>query len=104
MSTVLKCLNLCGLAITLQTLLATILFSPNRGLASENVQLSLVEAGQDFHKLASVAQPVERELAAGQRASFDVDLSSGQFMRVDVYSPGLDLMVSVIQPGGQRSS
>src|SRR5512144_1087708 len=46
-------------------------------------------------------QPVERELAGGQNHSFQIDLATGQYVRVKIDQRGIDLVLQVLGPDGK---
>lgn len=48
--------------------------------------------------------PVERQLAGGQVHNYDVSLSKGQFVRVEIKQQGIDLAVSVQSPAGETTA
>ncbi|MCI0622413.1 MAG: CHAT domain-containing protein [Acidobacteria bacterium] len=49
-----------------------------------------------------LGQSIEQELSAGQADSYPIELASGHFFRVEVYSPGLSLVISLVWPGQQK--
>jgi len=49
-----------------------------------------------------LAQPIEREIAAGETHSFTLDLIAGQYAHVVVDQRGVDVVVSIFAPNGTR--
>jgi CHAT domain-containing protein len=49
-----------------------------------------------------LAQPIEREIAAGETHSFTLTLTAGQYAHVVVDQRGVDVVVSVFAPNGTR--
>jgi len=47
--------------------------------------------------------PVEREFAEGQKHSYQITLAEGQYVKVAIKQLGMDVRVSLQQPGGQTS-
>src|SRR5262249_17885695 len=62
-----------------------------------------VEKGFASTRVLSLGQTVEQEFSDTQIHSYTVGLTSGQFLRADLYAQGLTLTVSVAWPGRQRS-
>ena len=46
---------------------------------------------------------VERELSQNEIRSYSLELSPQSFLRIDFYSPYMDLIVSMVWPSGKRS-
>jgi CHAT domain-containing protein/TolA-binding protein len=63
--------------------------------------LSTVQAGQGIVTL-SPGRTVRRTLAGGGQDAFQIDLRVGQFVRIVVTQQDLDVIISLIGPGGQR--
>ena len=49
-----------------------------------------------------LAQPIEREIAAGETHSFTLNLTAGQYAHVVVDQRGVDVVVSIFAPNGTR--
>lgn len=52
----------------------------------------------------SRAEPVERQLSAGETHTFELDLRSGQFLFLTVAQPGIDVVVRILDPEGEQLS
>ena len=48
-----------------------------------------------------VGVPIERELAAGQKHSYQITLAQGQFIKVEIKQLSVEVRVSLIQPDGK---
>lgn len=71
---------------------------PSLGAALE----PLPQAGQtDDLRSVRPGETLEREIAGGEVHAYGVPLALGEFARVVVYQRGIDLVVAVIDPGGQ---
>src|SRR5262245_8681199 len=67
-------------------------------------QCQLASAGSHGHSQdLSVGKVFEREISDVQVHSYPIELGSGQFLRADVSSQSLDLIISVIWPEHQNS-
>ena len=58
--------------------------------ANNDREISVLESGK----------PIERELAGGQRHGYEVALSEGEFIRVEIRPQSLSIGVSLQKPGG----
>src|SRR5258708_28018800 len=60
-------------------------------------------AGQPPSEIAvlELGKPIERELGGGRRQSYQVTLSEGQYMKVEIREQGIDVGVSVEFPPGE---
>src|ERR1044071_6665749 len=47
-------------------------------------------------------QPVERQIAGGQSHPYSISLSAGQYLKVIVEQKGIDVVVRLFGPGGQK--
>src|SRR6186997_427928 len=45
--------------------------------------------------------PIERELAAGQKHSYQITLAQGQFIKVEIKQLSVEVRVSLTQPDGK---
>lgn len=54
--------------------------------------------------LTSRRQPIDRDLSDSQVHSYQLELPTGRFLRVDFHSTNLDLLISLSGPGGRMSS
>jgi hypothetical protein len=71
----------------------TLILSPHR-TTKESLQ-------QDVGNLPLLS-PVQRELKGGETHSYQVILMVGQFLYAEVEQQGIDLVVDVFDPGGQK--
>jgi CHAT domain-containing protein len=58
-------------------------------------------ANQEESTALELGKPIERELAAGQKHAYQVALSEGQFMRVEIRDLGTDVGVWTYSPSGE---
>ena len=81
-------------------------FIPARGAtplqvgSSPSTQSSAAQAPSDITVL-ELGKPIERELGGGRRQSYQVTLSEGQYMKVEIREQGIDVGVSVEFPPGE---
>ena len=66
-------------------------------LSSAGWCCSTARAGQEPPKLVP-GKPVEREIAGGQSHTYQISLTSGQFVRVVVEQKGIDLTLALAAP------
>lgn len=57
---------------------------------------------QEQPRVLTLNSPIERELAAGQKHGYSLNLKPNQIARVVVEQRGVDLVVAVISPGGKK--
>jgi hypothetical protein len=74
--------------------------------AQEKTQMGVQEPGDtsDEKNVCSLepGQPIQRDLASGQRHIYRIKLSADQFLRVVVEQQKIDLAVQVLRPDGKR--
>ncbi|MDQ3133738.1 MAG: tetratricopeptide repeat protein, partial [Acidobacteriota bacterium] len=63
--------------------------------------LSLRQDEKEVRTLDSSSPPIERELAGNETHTYQISLTSGQFLRVSVDQRGIDLAVTLFAPDGQ---
>ncbi len=59
------------------------------------------QAGQTPRPLET-GKPIERELAGGQQHLYQLSLSAGQYLHVVVEQRGIDVVVTLFGPTGQK--
>jgi CHAT domain-containing protein/Tfp pilus assembly protein PilF len=65
----------------------------------------LVTQGAPAEKLTLIpGKAIDGTLSAGETHAYTFELSHGKFLRIDFYSSRFDLIVTVVWPGGTRSS
>src|SRR5262245_14119689 len=59
-------------------------------------------AGAEDAVTLEPGKPISRELASGQRHTYQIKLSLDQFLQVIVEQQGIDLLVQVVWPDGKQ--
>ena len=65
-------------------------------------QPSAQEAKQTDVRELKLGQPIDRELAGGEAHSYRVLLTAGQYLHVVVEQKGIDVMIRLVAPDGQK--
>src|SRR5215475_5634948 len=83
-----------------------------RGAAPLNYRLCVIAKANSAKKIApqsgeakplTLGVPIERELAGGQSHSYQFTLVAGQFLHAIVDQRGIDVVVTVFSPDGQKA-
>jgi len=72
-------------------------------LVAAGFEQASVKSGADVSDLLVTRSPVDGELVADQVHSYPLELSPGNFLRLDFYPSNLDLLVSLAWPGGRKT-
>ena len=86
------------LAFSLLFCSSTIESIPSAHMVLAGFEVAGLERGNGNSRVLSLGQVIEQELAGIEIQSYPAKLASSQFLRLDVFSEKLDLVVSVIGP------
>lgn len=67
---------------------------------AENLNLTVQQNPAESTTL-ELGVPIERELAAGQKHSYQITLAQGQFIKVEIKQLSVEVRISLIQPDGK---
>src|SRR6185312_11262160 len=97
--------HVCRTHISLIIILVTLATSGSTfstsGAISEQ-QTTGQESKQTEVRELKVSLPIEREIVGGDAHSYHVMLTMGQYLRVVVEQKGMDVVVTLFGPGGQK--
>jgi CHAT domain-containing protein/Tfp pilus assembly protein PilF len=88
----------CSFVLTISLPFIQIQASPR--VSTGNVMISVQEGQQT--QLLEPGKPIERDLTGGESHSYQMTLASGQFMKLRVDQRGIDVLVRLSGPLGQR--
>src|SRR5262245_43345334 len=96
--------RLCGsrLAFLLVSLLLTSTLLPSYEAFSRESQARAAVRNIGADHSLTPGQSIQGELTSNQQASYSLNLTASDFLRVDVYAVGADLTISLLVPGQQR--